>query len=105
MAKSPKYRVSWKVGHAIRPRLCSPNTLFTFLFFRPKETANDLQKLPQMNTNPSEINAGTLLFEKYFQVFSLTRSGKDFGEIWGAQLGTIWGHFSHFFPHFLEVGF
>ena len=53
-----------------------------------------------MHTNPSEINAGTLLFEKYFQVFSLTRSGKDFGEIWvpsWGPFGVTFLTFSHTF--------
>ena len=38
-SKSPKCLVFWQVAHAIRTRLCSPNTLFTFLRFRPKTAA------------------------------------------------------------------
>ena len=35
--------IFWKVGHAIRPRLRSPNTLFAFLCFSPKQSPNDLK--------------------------------------------------------------
>jgi len=52
-AKSPNSTVFWKVGHVIRPRLCSPNTLFTFLCFCPKQPPNDFKKLPKIDTNPS----------------------------------------------------
>ena len=50
--------VFWKVGHAIRPRLCSPNTLFTFLCFCPKQQPNDLKTVPKIDTNPSKSDAG-----------------------------------------------
>jgi hypothetical protein len=53
-SKSPKCIVFWQVAHAIRTRLCSPNTLFTFLVFRPKQPPNDIKKLPQMYTNAAK---------------------------------------------------
>ena len=60
--QNPKQNiVFWKVGHAIRPRLCSPNTLFTFLCFSPKQSPTDLKKLPKMDTNPSVWPLGTPL--------------------------------------------
>ena len=53
-SKSPKCIVFWQVAHAIRTRLCSPNTLFTFLRFRPKQPPNDIKKLPKMYTNAAK---------------------------------------------------
>ena len=53
-SKSPKCIVFWQVAHAIRTRLCSPNTLFTFLVFRPKQPPNDIKKLPKMYTNAAK---------------------------------------------------
>ena len=35
--------VPWTAGYAIRTRLCSPNTLFSFCFFSPERVPKELE--------------------------------------------------------------